>query len=407
MSISQALHLGKKPADFTPVAKVMPSLDGLVFEDIKTPSAPPPANVVDSATPPSSSSIAPPKFPELFSDVRALVPKLGLDAKREELLRLKLHRARGDMSARLKSEYAAGAEAAAAELSEMRRQLHEAREEAARLRAARREARGSSERSSAVVDNGRFAKPTAASHHRTTLPSVQSTPSLPARAPNQPSDVDEAGQLRRGSSVAALDAHAEGRKSRISADSRVLRHTRSSLEYEHATHSRLLEGASNEDSAPSDAAGAASLGVRMERLPTLYGTGSASIAGSSSALRPPRGDPSAKAPWSGDVAFQKPPAPSKNLAEYIRSGNAGEGSSGASGARRRVPQGGNGGADDDRKARARARQKQQAERNREETAAARAREEKRLAEASAQRQIALQFVGGPTAAVNPYEVFRT
>ena len=73
------------------------------------------------------------QYPEILSEIRVLVPKLGLSSEQEKQLREKLVHARGELSARLKNEFAYGAECATDELAKARKALRESQLEVQKL----------------------------------------------------------------------------------------------------------------------------------------------------------------------------------------------------------------------------------------------------------------------------------
>lgn len=315
MTISQALNVGTEFVNRAPpVDRKAPIFaeqggDARRLQFI----TPPPEAPAEFAPLPKVASG--PQFPELLSDLRSFIPKLALDERRDDLLRQKLSQARGELSARLKNEYAYGAEVAATELSETRRQLREARADVLRLEDVIKEMRRE-KRSEMVLgaSQSTYTKSTAAARARQpqangSLPAVASAGNLPGRASVARPDVEEA--VRRVASHSSLDMYgnpAEGGRRRvtIAADSRVLQPTFSSRRQQ-------AEEREAGDEAPGKAEGGGRIRVG---LPSVYGPGSATVGKQRNGMTL-RSDSSAKDHHASPSSDAESAKPKITLADYI------------------------------------------------------------------------------------------
>ena len=100
MKISEALHIGEPNKGESLIAKP-PTQLGHAHVSF----APSPTNIDGG---PGSSSEEAQQYPNILNDLRALIPKLGLDQAGQNLLRCKLEQKRGELSARLHEEFASG-----------------------------------------------------------------------------------------------------------------------------------------------------------------------------------------------------------------------------------------------------------------------------------------------------------
>ena len=131
MKVSEALHIGEPNKGESLIAKPPAQLGGTHVSFAPSPTPDGEGSSYDDVK----------QYPDLLNDLRALIPKLGLDQAGQNLLRTKLDQKRGELSARLREEFTNGEHASSVELAEARRKLADAQLQNERLDARVREAK--------------------------------------------------------------------------------------------------------------------------------------------------------------------------------------------------------------------------------------------------------------------------